>query len=114
MNYSRSLTQAQIEEARELRIKYHWTKRRLAQYFVVGETTMWDNVFRKGSRKKRRSQTWITKPKVCLPCSKCEICMTKEFYDTQIPVNYQIRDKCVDCYLKSQGLGYIALLNIET
>ena len=39
------MTEKQIAEARQLRSEKGYTKRKLADYFSVGQTTIWDNVF---------------------------------------------------------------------
>jgi DNA repair photolyase len=50
MSIVRVLTDEQIKEAQQLRLS-GFTKRRLAKYFDVSETTIWDNVFKEYSKR---------------------------------------------------------------
>jgi hypothetical protein len=119
MNH-RVLTKEQVNEAKYLRAKMGFTKRKLAKYFKdqnieVGETTIWWNICATQPRPKQVNyykQNNLPRPKknICIPCGGCEICMTKEFEDQRIPLNYQIGDKCIDCYMRSIGLGYKDLI----
>jgi hypothetical protein len=83
-----------------LRNKFGYTKRELAKHFEVGATTIWENIFRK-YRPMR-----IVIQRVCIPCEKCEICLTKEVNGSFIPLNYQVGKLCVVCYLRSIGLTF--------
>ena len=119
MNY-RVLTKEQVNEARRLKTQKGLSKRKIARYFEnqgveVGETTIWWNVFSKRKRPKQVNYYRLhglkrPKKEICIPCVKCEICITKEFEDQRIPLNYQVGDKCIDCYMRSIGLAYTDLL----
>jgi len=98
--YRGILSIKQIEEAQKLRIKFGYTKRELAIHFEVGATTIWDNVF----RNKKRGRNFVER--VCKPCIKCEICLTKEVSGSFIPMNYQIGEMCIICHLRSHKLNF--------
>lgn len=97
----RRLTAEQIEEAIKLRKKYGYSKRELARHFEVGSTTIWENIFSKNRRIKK-----IVITRICIPCEKCEICLTREVNDRYIPLNYQIGNLCVVCYLRENKLSF--------
>lgn len=61
---SRILTEQQIQEAKALRLS-GYTKRRLAEKFGVGQTTIWDNVFYyKGKKIRHIKQRQKEVPKI--------------------------------------------------
>lgn len=99
------LTPEQIEQAKHLRTALGYSKRRLAVYFSVGSTTIWKHVYstRRHIRKKLSRMPQTT----CTRCSICEVCMHKELDSGTVPLNYQINDKCVLCYIRSCGLEYM-------
>lgn len=105
MTRRRVFTPEQIEQAKYLRAKLGYTKRQLAAYFQVSGTAIWTNVFatRRHIRKKLRRIHMDT----CVRCSICEVCMNKELDHGTVPLNYQINDKCVLCYIRSCGLEYM-------
>lgn len=119
MNY-RVLTPEQLHEAAFLRTNKGLSKRKLAKYFEdqgieVSATAIFENVLssREKENMKRSLRVYIYKPRtkqICIPCGNCEMCMTKEFEDHQIPVNYQIGNVCITCYMESVGLSYRNLL----
>lgn len=112
MRGSRILTDEQIKEAKELR-ESGYTKKRLAVLYEVSETTIWEHVFAKEIRKRDRRKYFKffrKKERICIPCSVCEICLTKEVENKIPPVNYQIGDKCLICYLKDRNIKYLDLL----
>lgn len=104
------LTKLEIREARELR-KQGKTKRELAIIFGVGQTTIWDNIYR--TRKPERIYVYKKTIKVKkIPCESCEILLTRDIKGRFIPHNYKIGNKCITCYLKEKGLKYSDLLNV--
>jgi hypothetical protein len=117
MNH-RVLTQEQIDEAKELRRRNskYYTLNRLAQMYEVGKTTIGENINpRKRADRREYFKVYFRvriKPQksVCNPCAVCTICMTRIFEDNQIPVNYQVGNTCISCYMESIGLRYINLL----
>lgn len=96
-----SLTTEQIDRAKSLR-EGGLTKRELATMFNVGQTTIWDNVFR---IRKIRLETEIT-----AKCNRCEIRLKDEFElignVKRIPHNYKLGDKCLDCVLEEKNLTW--------
>lgn len=50
----RVLTPEEIEEAKKLKEQEAYSKRKLARRFEVGETTIWENIYRKGTPPKRK------------------------------------------------------------
>jgi Helix-turn-helix domain of resolvase len=109
----RALTPQQIEYAKELH-KKGYTKKQLAILFEVGQTTIWENVYSQRRRIRNRRiyfRKYVQKPKpICIPCAKCEICLTDEFEDNLPPLNYRVGDICVVCYLREQERNYMDLL----
>ena len=106
----RALTDEQITLARELKNNGK-SNREIAKIFEVGKTTIWENVY----STTKRTRTIIYRKRVLYPrdhCVRCEIGMTKEVSTTTIPLNFQIGDKCLNCYLELHGQHYIDLLNI--
>lgn len=102
------LTEDQIKEAKILH-RDGYSKRKLAKYFNVSPTTIWENVFTE--KKRIRIYVWQPKLRSGQKCVKCEIYLTREVkYPHYIPMNYQITDKCVGCYLEEKGLRYKDLL----
>lgn len=99
------LTQTQIDEAIYLR-QQGKTKRELALLYGVGKTTIWENIFSKVKRK--RIHIYIPKkPDTRKTCPICEIKLTREIkYPQYIPLNYEVEDKCITCYLDEKGLKY--------
>lgn len=105
----RVLSDEQVREAKRLK-RDGVSKRALAKMFGVGESTIWDNVY---SQKKRVRISIFTKkePRTGAKCKKCEIFLTRELKQPQyIPLNYQILDTCITCYLNENGLKYKDLL----
>lgn len=96
----RILSDKQIEQAKQMRLARQ-TKRQIAEYFGVSATTIWHYVF---SGEPRNVKKKLTKHK----CSTCEIITTKEINIKRrfIPMNYELRGKCLDCYLKERGVLY--------
>lgn len=111
----RLLTDDQIKIAKELR-KQGYTKRMLAVHFGVGKTTIWEHVYRKKiNQEKDKLKSLIRNiRRTCIPCSKCEICLTKiAINEHTIPLNYQVGDKCIVCYLRERGLTFMDLYDRE-
>lgn len=99
------LTPEQIVKAKRLRDELGYSKRRLAVYFRVGSTTIWKHVY---STQRRMQKKMSRIPQAtCTRCSVCEICMKKELDNGTVPLNYQIDDKCVLCYIRECGLEYM-------
>ena len=96
----RRLTAQQIEEAQQLRKKYGYSKRELARHFEVGSTTIWENIF------KTRKVVRVVLTRVCIPCERCEICLTREVKNNFIPMNYQVGNLCIICYLRKEKLSF--------
>lgn len=104
------LTKREIQEAKELR-KQGKTKRELAIIFGVGQTTIWDNIYR--TKKPHRVYIYRKTVKIKkIPCEKCEILLTRNIKGRYIPHNYQIGNKCITCHLRELGLKYSDLLNL--
>lgn len=102
------LSPEQIAEAKILH-REGYSKRRLAKYFGVSPTAIWDNIFTE--KKRVRIYVWQPKFRQGQRCSRCEIFLTREIkYPSHIPPNYQITDKCIGCYLEEKGLKYKDLL----
>lgn len=105
----KALSLEQIKQAKELR-REGYSKRRLARMFSVSPTAIWDNVF----AKTKRVRIYIRKEhytRTGAQCRRCEIFLTREIKTPwNIPLNYQILDKCIGCYLEERGLKYRDLL----
>lgn len=96
---SRVLSQEQIKEA--IRLKNGGkSKRELAIYFGVGQTTIWDNVF---SRKPRKKRVLYIKNDTRPMCEGCEIKLTTEI-NGYIPLNFKVGNLCIGCYFDLHGL----------
>lgn len=102
------LTREQIEEAKDLKEYHKKTKRELAIIYGVGATTIWENVF----AKEKIVRVRIKREKIIRQhCSNCEIAMSRLIKDKSIPLNFQMGDKCVVCYMEDRGMRYVDLLN---
>lgn len=105
----RALTPEQIKTAKELK-QDGYSKRNLARKFKVSPTTIWENVF----AKTKRIRIYIRKEHYTrsgAQCKRCEIFLTREIKTPlHIPLNYQILDRCIGCYLEERGLKYKDLL----
>lgn len=108
------LTKEQIQEAKQLK-EQGLSKRKLAEVFEVGSTTIWENIFCDNYKRPKRITVTTTtisyrnKDNI----SKCPICeklLTKEVNSKTIPLNLQIMDRCITCYLRSIGLEYMDLI----
>lgn len=118
MNY-RVLTPELIAEARELRDTHHYSKRRIQRHLYevyglrVSDRTIYTSVYSPDTRVRNRTEyfrEYFSRPrKACVPCPSCEKCMTREL-DRTIPLNYQIEDRCITCYLRGIGLTFMDLL----
>lgn len=109
MNH-RVLTQEQIDTARNLKLQYGYSNKKLAEMFSVGKTTIFYNVchpefIRISYKSKPRPK------RVLNPCSKCEIHMTSEL-SIFIPHNYQVGNQCIDCYMRQFGLCYKNIIEL--
>lgn len=89
------LTPEKLEHAKFLK-EQGKTKRELAFIFQVGETTIWENLYRK------KIYIDLSRP----ICSNCEIFLTKIINYHHIPINFQIGNKCITCFLEGIGLNY--------
>ena len=101
------LTTEQITEGKELR-KEGYTKAQLASLFGVGKTTVWENIFSTSPRV-RITHKRIYRKHICVPCARCEICMTHIIKDNYIPTNLQVGDTCLSCYMKKMKIEFIEL-----
>lgn len=102
------LTPEQILLGKSLK-KEGKTKRELAQMFEVGQTTIWENIFASGKR--IRITKSIKRPRpIRIHCKRCDICLTREVKDNYVPLNFQIGEKCVSCYLEERGFEYIDII----
>jgi hypothetical protein len=117
MNH-RVLTQEQIDEAKRLKEVKGFSKRKLAATFEVGPTTIYENVFTTKKRDRReylklyfRNHKRIKK--ICNPCARCHICLTREITSNNIPHGFQIGDICITCYLRPFGIRLLDLYAIE-
>lgn len=90
-----ALNSEQIEEAQKLRSK-GYSKKQLADYFNVGQTTIWENIYRP-KEQKLIEVVIIREPLV--RCRSCKFAMTKVIKDDQLPFNYNMGEVCLDCYL---------------
>lgn len=107
----RVLTDEQVKEGKRLRKEKGLTKAQLAELFGVGKTTIWENIF--STEKRVRIQHKINyRRNVCIPCKTCEICMTQIIKDNHIPVNLQVGDVCLSCYLKKIDVTFLQLLDL--
>lgn len=111
MSGKRILTNKQIQEGKELR-KKGLTKAQLAEHFGIGQTTVWENIFSTSPRV-RIYHKRILRKKICVPCSRCEICMTQVIKDNYIPLNLQVGSECLNCYLRKMGLEFIDIIDQE-
>ncbi len=102
------LTQEQIIEGKALK-EQGYSKRRLAEIFGIGQTTVWENIFADEPRVRLYKKREYRK-KVCIPCSTCEICMTTTIFNNQIPLNLQVGDKCIGCYIKLKGINFMDII----
>jgi transposase len=93
------LDEIELQKAKFLKGKGA-TKRELASLFNVGQSTIWDNVFRKVT-----IHTEIQEK-----CSRCEIRLKKEVVIEngikKLPFNYKLGDKCLDCVLELKGVSW--------
>ena len=111
---SRILTDEQIKEAKELRRKHGYSKRQLAVIFKVPPTVIWENVFRTKKKVKNIKALLENIRRTCIPCRVCEICLTKVAIDSRtIPLNYQIGDICVTCYMREKGINFMDLYELD-
>lgn len=96
---TRVLSYEQIKEAKRLRNSGK-SKRELAIYFNVGQTTIWDNVFNKKPRKKRViSERNDNRP--C--CERCEIKLTRKT-NGYVPLNFKVGNLCIVCFFELNDL----------
>ena len=102
------LTPEQIQEGKELKDK-GYTKRRLAEIFGIGQTTVWENIF-STSKRVRLYNKRVYRKKICVPCKQCEICMTNIIKDNFIPVNLQVGETCLSCYMKEKGINFMDII----
>ncbi len=94
------LTKIQIEEAKKLRSS-GYSKRKLAIYFGVSPTTIWENVF----LSERRKRIYVYKKKV--PVERCITCGVKIYRGKQgIFHNLKVGKECLACFLERNGLTY--------
>ena len=107
MKKKRILTTEQIEEGKELR-KIGYTKAQLAQLFGIGKTTVWENIFSTAPRV-RIYHKRILRKQICIPCPRCEVCMTQIIKENYIPTNLQVGDTCLSCYMKKMKIEFIEL-----
>ena len=95
----RRLTQEDINHGIILK-EQGTTKRELADIFKVGQTTIWDNIFRKVTIAKKIDEK----------CSICEILLKSEVIVEngikKLPFNYKLGDKCLDCVLRLKGVKW--------
>lgn len=103
----RVLSPEQIAEAKRLREHFGYTKRKLADYFEVGQTTIWENVFSTRRRTRRIYFTTTRQKRLCEPCDTCEICMRTDFPNGRIPLSYKVGTSCILCYLRRIGLDFM-------
>lgn len=109
----RAMTLDQITEAKKLK-EEGYSKRRLADMFGVGGTTLWQHVF---SNKERKKYIRIHIRTEAERCQKCDILMTRQIDIKRrfVPINYQVQHLCLECYLREKGVHYrdvMALLDI--
>lgn len=102
------LTDEQIVEGKALK-EQGFSKRRLAEIFGIGQTTVWENIFATEQRVRLYKKREYRK-KVCVPCTKCEICMTTTIFNNQIPMNLQVGDTCISCYMKEKGINFMDII----
>ena len=107
----RVLTDEQISEGKELRQK-GYTKAQLAEMFGVGKTTIWENIFSTTPRV-RIFHKRILRRNICIPCPQCEICMTQIITNNVLPINLQIGEICLTCYLKNKGINFYEIYEIN-
>lgn len=88
----------QIEGAKFLKSKGA-TKRELAVIFGVGQTTIWDNVYRLKLVKEFNNKE---KCKICKFPFKEEVEIVNNI--KRVPLQYKIGDKCLDCIMEKRGL----------
>lgn len=100
----RVLTINQIKEAKQLR-KQGYTKKKLAELYGIGETTIWENIFTNRKRVRVFIYSKKTKP-IRQVCENCEVYTTKQLNYKNVPINYQMGNKCLACYLERNGLKY--------
>lgn len=109
MNH-RVLSEEQIKQAKELK-EQGKSKRQIAFILGVAQTTVWDNIF--NTKKRVRVYKKYIKPEVIkVPCSRCEILMSKQIKGNFVPLNYRIGDICTKCYFEEIGIDYLDLLNL--
>ena len=94
---TRVLTDKQIEEGKQLR-REGYSKADLAKLYGVGKTTIWENIFATQKRT-RIYHKRAAKKRQCIKCANCEICLTLDFEENNIPVNLQVGNTCLSCYL---------------
>lgn len=115
---TRVLSDEDIQIGLELRFIRRFSLRKIVKHYnsngvEVGLTAVYENLCKPPKRDRREYlknyfRTAYKKP-VCNPCARCEICLTKELEDGYIPINYQVGEQCVTCYLRSRGFDYMNL-----
>lgn len=110
-NNRRVLTDEQIQYGKKLRKEQKWTKAQLAELFGVGKTTIWENIFSTAPRVRIQHKR-IFRRNICIPCTKCEKCMTQIIKDNHIPINLQVGEVCLNCYLEKLGITFPELLEL--
>lgn len=104
------LTEEQIQEAKDLRQK-GMSKRKLARYFKVGSTTIWENVYARDFKRQKRFRIYTipTQPDFTVTgtCKKCTKLMTRDTNGVTVPLNFQVLDTCITCYLRMIGHEYM-------
>jgi predicted transcriptional regulator len=108
MKRRKILSEEQITEGKELR-QQGYTKAKLADMFGVGKTTVWENIFSTTPRMRIQHKR-IYRKHICIPCVKCEICMTQIIKQNEVPVNLQIGDICLKCYLRKNNIKFTDIL----
>lgn len=112
----------QVEEGRWLREHKGMSKRALAAYLSqkyakpVSPTAIWENILsdRKLENLHRYNRSnFNIRIRLRWPrCSECTILITREIKDRAVPLNFQVGEHCVECYLRKYGLKYLDLLNV--
>ncbi len=111
------LTSEDIDRAKQLR-RDGMSNRKIALFFGVGKTTIWENVFAESRRIKINRPQAKKVPDLRPSCLACEIRLTRNiqtYHDNpvsmyQIPANFQMGSLCLGCYLKSKGLTHVDLV----
>lgn len=103
----RLLTPEQIEQGKALR-QQGYSKAKLALLFGVGKTTVWENIYSTAPRVRLQHKR-IYRKRICIPCARCEICMTQIIKENYLPTNLQMGDICLSCFMKKKNIKFIEL-----